>query len=185
LRQYYGDSADNWRPFGSPKDEILTIMHDVEGRYNSMLMTIGSSEKPVRWDIPQDFSNDTLFRLGNERTVIVIDPLSLYDRDVSDRLTNLYRSFDNEKALILAFAPFILPAPTSVMRVLLSYKAPKIVDYFFSPEFKVGKVYAKCGPDVGDQADIDRWLWHTLKPQFSGVQKSTRKHATAFTGAGG
>jgi hypothetical protein len=190
LRQYYSESALSWRPFGSPDYDILTIMDDVQGQYNSRLVDRNSAELPFRWEVEEDFASGSpkaeavINKLASERSVIVVDPLSLYEPAIATSFTYLYPSFDNEKALIMAFAPFVLPTPTSVMRELIKHQARRIWKNFFEPEFKTGKVYAQCGPDVGDAADINRWLLHALKPVFGDGQASGKKQAATFLSPG-
>lgn len=186
LRQYYGVSSLNWRPFGSPTDEIRTIMNTVESQYNLWLTQKNSAEQPFRWAVVEDFWSNTpearqvLDRLSREKSVIIVEPLSLYDDEVSDHFRDLYGSYGNDKALIMALAPFVLPTPTSVMRVLISHKARQIYNYFYEPMFTAGKAYAKCGPDVGDATDINRWLLHALKPQISAASSSDQRDGASF-----
>ncbi|MGB9179684.1 MAG: toll/interleukin-1 receptor domain-containing protein [Pyrinomonadaceae bacterium] len=176
LRQYYGETPLDWRPFGSPKDKISTIMSRVKTRFNKKLLRHNMHDSRFRWQVVENYWTETdeareeREKLARKKSVIVLDPLSLYDTEIDKRFKLLFRAFENDQALILAFAPFELPTPSGVMRMLISDKAIQIFEYFYEPDINAMKTYAKCGPDVGDMADINRWLLTALKPQTSGAK---------------
>jgi hypothetical protein len=176
LRQYYDETPLDWRPFGSHKDNILTIMAKVKRRFNKKLLSLGLRGNRFRWLPIREFWTETdeakeeRDKLARQKSVIILDPLSLYDSETFKRYEKIFKAFENDKALILAFAPFELPIPSGVMRAIINDKAYRIFEYFYEPEINAAKSYAKCGPDVGDQIDISRWLLTALRPQVSGTR---------------
>jgi len=193
LRQYYGTVPLDWRPFGSPDYKIATIMAKVKSEFNRRLLKRRLADKRFRWELAGDFWSETPQAederdwLSSKRTVIVVDPLSLYDEAVAyRRFKQLYGAFQNENALIMAFAPFALPTPTGVMRTLINDRAVQMFRSFYQPRIVAESSLAKCGPDVGDEVDIGRWLLTALWPQADAVVNRTKvaasQEADAFMG---
>jgi hypothetical protein len=190
LRQYYGEGPLDWRPFGSPVDKISTILSKVKAKFNRRLWDRGLPDKRFRWQLAGDFwtpndpdAEEELNKLVTKRAVIVVDPLSLYEGVVNHRFTRLFDAFGNEHALFMAFAPFALPTPTGVMRTLINDKAVKLFTSFYEPRLVAERTIATCGPDVGDQADISRWLLTALWPAAAtsaGARSSASEEAAAI-----
>ena len=188
LRQYYGPSQLDWRPFGNPSFTISDIMWRIAGEFNRW------PQAPIKfeWDMAGDFWSEgreadlERVRLATGEAVIVVDPLSLYDEEVSTRFSNLMGAFRNKRALVMAFAPFALPTPTGMMRTLINHKAVEMFRSFYQPRLAVENMIAKCGPDVGDEVDVKRWLQTALWPQASGGTSSKKvtasQEADAFMG---
>lgn len=185
LRDYYGESPLDWRPFGSPEEKISTIMAHVKSEFNKELVGLNMHDRRIRWQLVEDFWSDTneargeLEKLARKKSVIVLDPLSLYDSEIGNRIQMLFGAFENDQALILAFAPFELPTPSGVMRKLIRHRAYQFFKSFYEPDLSTMKNYAKCGPDVGDVADINRWLRIALKPQTTAAKSSQEVAETA------
>jgi hypothetical protein len=184
LQQYYGAKPTEWRPFDSSMD-IATLMDSVQGMVNTNLLKAGRAQDRFRWqeigkalwasDDIDEIEREAR-RLGAELSVIIIDPLSLYDSAVRERLDYLYRSLTNNKALIMVLAPYALPAPMNQIRKVIKGGANRIFNHFFEPEFQAHAPYAKCGADVCDPLDIKRWLLTALRPD-AGAPPAARQNA--------
>lgn len=187
LLPYYGPKETDWRPFRNPAETISTIMARVGWQMNrAMRKAIRKSKtkmayKPLRWELVGDFwsgtqeANTELDKLEDGKSVIVIDPLSLYDNDINYRFGKLHRTFLNKDALVMVFAPFNLPTPTNVMRALVSARATQIYEYFYEPAMTSGESFATCGPDVGDEMDVKRWLLTAIRPRSEVVEGQIRE----------
>lgn len=177
LATYYGQSALDWRPFGSPHDTIRTILSSVKSRYNKRLLNSQMIASRFRWEMVNDFwsnteqAEDNLEALSRRKAVIIVDPLSLFDSQILFRFNRLERAFENKNALIIVCAPFVLPVPVGALRKLLQVRANRIFTHFFEPRVDSESAFAICGADVGDELDLKRWLFSVLKPEVRIAQR--------------
>jgi hypothetical protein len=180
LTPYYGPTPLDWRPFGiSPNRNnnqppansvsILSLMERVQDSVNQELADNQLDNKLFRWRIVNDFWSGTpearanRSELSQSQSVIVIDAVSLFDLYITRRYTNLYDSFNNKDALIIACTPFALPDPIDGFRILIENGATQVFQYFFEPRIVATHPYARCGADVGHEKDVSRWLRNTLR----------------------
>lgn len=164
LLQYYGQERTDWRPFGSVYN-INTLLDKLKNDINNAL---GSSR--FRWEpLSDDFwSNDVdavqraADKLASEVSVVVIDPLALYDQAVRDRLEFLDRCLRSDKAVIMTLTPFAMPSPTMETRSLIQKLARPVFRHVYEPDLSGNGLCAKCSINIGDEMDIKRLLLTTL-----------------------
>jgi hypothetical protein len=187
LKPYYGNSAADWQPFRSPQVKIRTIMDNVQAESNQVLRNNKLNDKQFQWERVDNYWVDTtegkleLNKLRTSKAVIVIDPLSLYTNNFRDeRFDPLSDCFRNKSALFMVFAPFVLPTPISVLRRLVNARSVQLFNYFYEPNITGDESYAMCGADIGDEADIKRWLLTALRPQISVQQLPAASPAAAI-----
>jgi hypothetical protein len=191
LLPFYGPEPTDWRPFRNPTDTIRDIMSKVGWQLNLAMRRVASKTempyKPLRWEMTGDFWSDTdeaqaeRDKLEDGKSVIVIDPLSLYDEDINFRFGKLAQTFMNKEALVMVFAPFVLPTPTNIFRALVNARATRIYEFFYEPAMTGDESFAKCGPDVGDEMDIKRWLLTTIRPRLEVIEKQSKKDNPILT----
>jgi hypothetical protein len=180
LRQRYDARRTAWRPFGSSED-IVTILGRAEGRINARFSDLGLGGTRFRFQYldEADFWSANLddFKYEKRRllagwSVVVIDPLSLFQRFVYQRINLLHECFENPRAVVLAFAPFAMPGPLRELRKLIEAGAAPIYSNYFEPRFP--RRFAYCGPDVCDELDLKRWLLTALAPQATASLPAAR-----------
>jgi hypothetical protein len=175
LEQYYGDSRADWRPFGSPHNiwHVLDVLKDEINRDPRGLK--------FRWEpIDSEFwtSIDAARRekdkLLSSLSLIVIDPISLFDTLVYDRLVKLSQCFESENALIVVLTPFTTPQHIVNLRVLIQKRAMPFFDRFFEPPIQIEESYASCGVNIGDDRDFKRLLCFSLGQFVRRVQPASK-----------
>jgi hypothetical protein len=182
----YGPSRKDWRPFGGSLT-IQEILEHVRDDINTAIRLVGG--RTVRWEYLDDFwsadrdvSQAEARKLAAGPAVVVVDPMSFYDDSVLRRYANdLDPAFDNAEAFILVLSPFPGAAQTDVVRTVVSTMAGRIYRFFYEPLGHMGRPYARCGPNVGDETDFKGWLINAVARRVRAAQKVT----SAYTEVGG
>jgi hypothetical protein len=168
LAQYYGDHPKDWRPFGST-DSIWTIMDSLKDEINRI------QSNHIRWElIGDDFwsanfeaAKKEAEKLISDWAVIIIDPLSFYDTDISYRFNNyIYQSFENAKAVFLALPPFSILSPYFNFRTTMQRIVSRIFDHFYDPPIINGTACAKCNINIANEQDIKQCLLTSIGAGF-------------------
>jgi hypothetical protein len=161
LTSYYGDTPQDWRPFGSTKS-IWTLMDELKDEINNFI-----PNRPIRWElIGNDFWSDDFgtrqqeaSRLTPGWSVIVIDPISLYDNEVLYRVHNhLHSAFKNPRSVFISLPPFAMLTPYAHCRALLQQMASQIFDHHYNLHTFADESHAKCNLNIGDALDFKQCL---------------------------
>ena len=161
----YDMSRANWRPIPGRDDTIETLLADLQDRINEI-----SNAPRIEWQPVDEFWNDretaekVATTLANELSLIVIDPIALYDPLIYKRLALLEKSgcFDRENVAVLLLSPFAMSQPNRTFRDLMLQAALSIFDDYYKPG--VRKIpYARCSFNFGDDMALTRPLLMALK----------------------
>lgn len=175
LKQNYGDQRSDWRPFGSPYD-IRHILDALKDEIN--LATRGPKFRwePIEKDFWTNFDTATRERdkLLTSLSLIVIDPISLYDDLVYRRLVLLSQCFASENAVIVVLTPFTTPQHIVNLRRLIARAGTPFFDRFFDPPIPNQDSYASCGVNIGDDRDFKRLLCFSLGQYVRRVQPASK-----------
>jgi hypothetical protein len=175
VKQNYGQERADWRPFGSPH-HIRHILDTLEDEIN--LATRGPK---FRWDPIDDDFWTSIDKAKRERdklltslSLIVIDPISLYDDRVYNRMVLLSHCFESENAVIAVLTPFTTPQHIVNLRALIEKRGTPFFDRFFDPPIPVQESYASCGVNIGDDRDFKRVLCSSLGKYVRKVQPTSK-----------
>ncbi|NOT55904.1 MAG: toll/interleukin-1 receptor domain-containing protein [Deltaproteobacteria bacterium] len=171
LARYYGEERTDWRPFGNPLN-VRQILDTLLDKVNNGVTP------PFRWEPldPQFWTNMAVARGEREKllshlSVVVIDPLSLYDERVYDRFVFLSRCFESEKSIIMALTPFGMPQPFSRLNTMIRDRCTPFFDTYYDPPIPYNKASALLGVNISDESDVRRLLRLSLGQHLRG--KST------------
>jgi TIR domain len=162
LEQYYGDERTDWRPYGSPNNiwHVLDMLKDE--------INLATHGPKFRWEpIDNEFwtnietAKREKDRLLTSLSLIVIDPISLFDSRVYNRLVMLSQCFESENALIMVLTPFTTPQHIVNLRGLIEKRGYPFFEHFFEPPIPI-ESYASCGVNIGDDRDFKRLLCFSL-----------------------
>jgi hypothetical protein len=184
LIKRYGLERTDWKPFGSSFD-IITLLNQDRDIINNLP---GSSK--IRWEpigpkfwsgTQQEMLTEIDKLLRPKLAVIVIDPLAFYDVQISARFAYLLKCLDNEHAVVIVLAPFMIPDSTRAFREALQKIALDIYRDYYEP--CVHRMpSARCSVSFGDDLDIRRSLLATLRNYF---HQTEAKPAHPYTQVGG
>ena len=156
----YGPNRTDWRPFGS----VLNVSQIM----NNMLEDVNKSipQPHFRWEpIDEAFwtnidaTKRERDKLLSQLSVIVIDPLSLYD-DVVFRRTfvGLSPCFKSDKSIIMVLTPFSMPTPMANLSMLVERRGDPYFDPYWNPPVPYTSQYAQLGMNIGDERGVRRLL---------------------------
>jgi hypothetical protein len=165
LRERYGERPMDWKPFGTE----LTIEKILDQLLNDDATGVNKRlpGRKLRWQ-PVDLVNinyasldDEVRKLRSGLAVLVLDPLSLCNREVLDRYARLKGCFYNEQAVILLLPPFPLQAPFGYLRRYLRYRGAPLLDSYYDP-LPADPSYANYIFTATDEAEMNRLIKSVL-----------------------
>lgn len=165
LLPYYGAQRTDWRPFQDTRN-VRQILDNLLVDINK---GIAEPQFRFRWEpISEDFwTNIDVARTERDKllsrlSVIVIDPLSLYDDRVFNRLVLLSECFKSDRAVILVLTPFSMPQPIIDLSTLVERRGTPFFDSYWNPPVPYVNTYAKLGVNLGYERDVRRLLRASL-----------------------
>jgi hypothetical protein len=170
LAKRYGESRNNWKPFGGQED-IWTILSRLKDRIN-LRFAPGVHWRPIGerfWSADIHAVEEEARKLVSESlSVIVLDPVGLYDQDLRNRFRRLDQAVHNEHTLVLSLSPVGPPTGSIVVRETVRQICTPMLSHFFDPPIPTS-AYASCGINIGDEEDIRRLVFqcfgrHAKKP---------------------
>lgn len=174
LNKYYGARRVDWRPLGCA-DTIESLLLKLNAEINKKL---GSQQ--FRWDFlgeefwgkdPDAAEAEARRLTAGNVSVVVIDPLSLYDGEVRWRFNNLLDPpLNYGKAIFVLLPPFAIPDIYTNFRKLVRLQAMPIFRRFYDPNLDSLLSHAEFNVHVADEVEFKRALLvafgrHMYKPQ--------------------
>ena len=162
LHPRYGATREEWRPFASTVT-IRALLEDIRSRVNAVL-----PDFRLYWQAPEEsFWGDSVaarqyvakeFRTA-DLSVLVIDPVALYDPDTFQRLMLFQDCLASSRTVIITLPPFRVPPRTLWLRNALMNRGMPYFDDYFQPAVPPRRrLAAQCGWNVTDRDDIQRLI---------------------------
>jgi hypothetical protein len=189
LRELYGASRLDWRPFGS-NESVRTILEQLKDQLNADItaeVLPGRTPSRFRWDyVDDDFWSDVdaadrvTKKLRSGLAVVVVDPLSFYDDVVFARYANQVSDIlMNAHAFTLVLAPFTLPASARALREALRAMARRVFAHFYEPPAFSGQAYARSSASVGDAVEFRGWVTTALASHLASSRSGSNPYLDA------
>jgi hypothetical protein len=171
LKQYYGAHPMDWHPFGSGSN-IKTILSQLNDDINNIFEKVPEGV-PFRWELvgenfwsgaPYDKTfSEEVQKLRRGLSVVVVDPIALYDEDVHARLSTLSIQLKGAKVLFLTPLPWRCWETHHGVREHIKGMAQPVFASWYEP-FPPDSSQASWFRDanVGDEMEIKRALLATL-----------------------
>ncbi len=161
LIEFYGDERNHWRPFcGS--DDVQTLLDRIQTKINQQASNVEFRWEPIGedfWSNDMDVARNEAKKLLKDLSLIIIDPIALFDPEIRERLKDLLPNcFENEHGLVIALMPFALPAPFFHMRDVIKNMARLIYDRVYELPLQSSSPYAHFDINVADEADLNHVL---------------------------
>ena len=169
----YGAVPMEWRPFGSIAT-IGSMLDDIQQQVNAALQAYEVDWYPVRIlseNLAEAVESITLLSQG--LSVIVVDPLSLYEPYVAKRFSWLSKCFDNENAIVFSPPPF-QHEPLRYLRNQLRFLGMPNFDKYFDPPVPSTRRIAQCSLALTDEQDMKRMLLAGLGAFVPSTQTATK-----------
>ena len=159
----YGGTAFSWRPFGTSKT-IIDLMEDVRE------MAIRNLGEPYRFHwkpidfveawkaAPDEAANRRLIEsLSEEPSVIVTDPISLFDLVVKEAFKDLGEYAKKQQSMILSISPNEQLTIEPLYKTLRRNSSPVLSAYLY-PQIPAVETFALCGMNVQHTLEIERLI---------------------------
>jgi len=182
LAKYYGPDRSSWKPFGS----AVTIDAILDNLRNRIQATANAPR--FRWRDPaEEFWSDerekidsALKIISQHLSLLVIDPISLYDSSVMSRLLRVRTFLRKQMCATAVLAPFKIPPTNACIREVLEGAAVDIFNQYSEPAFDGSALYplSLC---AHDDIDVRRVLCASLNHRFS-AQGQVSKPAYLLNG---
>ena len=160
----YGQSREEWLPFGADGLTVENMLNDVELDVNQSLAH--ANHTPIRLvPVDQSFWSDDVVavenitrELANSHTLVVIDPLSLYDENVRARVDRLRDCFSSNGVAVVMLGPFGLGARGPAISGHVRAMAQDLYRHFFDPVLPLPVNLSASAANISDLSQIKRYL---------------------------
>ncbi len=160
VRDRYGPSALDWRPSG--KRTIVELLEKVRVDVNSKL----DATDGFRWkflDLRTEQGREDAEKLHAEPSVVIFDPVSLYDPFCANALRRLKRYVLKRQSVILSLSPALKTDEDVYGRCLRDLSLPVFDDYFYPEIPPIGEFAARWVPEVQRVAQIERLVRNRIR----------------------
>lgn len=183
FKQRYGNRPTDWRPFGGP-DNVAEILERVRLEFNQRIDQEG---KQIKWmPIGEKFyegnnadASDELQKVRKfdreHLACFVVDPISLFDSRIVEKLNLLDNFFDDENTLIIVLTPVVFVHHI----VLMKWIREKATAFFDRLHHSfVRRRYAHCAMNICAEKDIQRVIRTAVGPH---IYPKSRPSRNAYT----
>ena len=184
LETRYGASAFEWQPFGDGAT-VIELLEALRVRANRGLPGRGFHWRPI--DMMNKFvtlSDETelttlLEQLNSQASVVVVDPISLYHRDVQTVFLKLDKYITRESSTVVSFSPVHRRGVTVLYQALRQRTKP-LLEQYFEPDIPPGPgAFAHCGLNLDSVSELERLVRYRL-----GVLEAQRRRTAASQATG-
>ncbi|HXJ96434.1 MAG TPA: toll/interleukin-1 receptor domain-containing protein [Terriglobia bacterium] len=179
VRPRYGLNALEWRPFGGA-ETVVELLEDLRVQANSRL-------DPAYWfrweyvDLVEAVTANTVSSLVTSPSVVVLDPISLYDAVSANAFRRLDRYVRQAQSVIVSLAPTRETGEDWIARALRAQSVPLLEDYFEPAIPPLIGEFAKCALNVQRISDIERMVRSRIAWLDLTVRKAEAKQTTGTT----
>lgn len=169
----YGNNKRDWKPFGG-QSSITQILNDI------LTETNVKRELNYKW-VPIDESRfwgddaeeveSQINILKKELSVIILDPIALYDEDVRTRFDMILDCLGNKDLLVMSFSSFELSQGYSSWRELIKSTSRKFYSSYFKPPIP-RNMMAQFTANPLDKKDARRFIQQIISDSNNAVNKS-------------
>jgi TIR domain len=185
LKKRYGSTRSEWKPYGG-NEPVQTFMDKIQNGVNLKM-----SAYRMEWRLPPDeFWSDIQAARDfvqkefdtAELSVLIIDPVAIYHRDLLQRLLLFQDSLSSNRRVIVSLPPFDVPERLRQLRKTLSNRSTPYFDDYFLPSIPPKRVLtAQCAWNIADGEDVKR---HILAAAGFLGMSSEASQRSAFTSHG-
>ncbi len=164
----YGEDPCDWRPFGASQS-VKVVMKALGEGVNSTLMGSpdpGFSKLRIRWEFPRpaywssshDEAKSETLRWRSRPVVVVLDPLSIYDLRVAQRLRLVADTLTSDLLTFMVLGITAAAETRRLVRSILSAEAVRLHQLFCEPGLPLSGPQPVGSANVDDETDMRRYL---------------------------
>ena len=163
----YGDSAFDWRPFGTAKT-IIDLAEDVREKVNANLDAAHQFHwRPIDFvaevrKLPDVSAVPPLVKtLSDGPSVVVTDPISLFHTLVQNTFRRLDDYAKRQQSMIVSISPIEAVGANQLYSSLLGNSRP-VLNAHLDPQILAFEPFAFCGVDVQHAVQVERLIRNGL-----------------------
>jgi hypothetical protein len=175
----YGAKKTDWKPFGGQMNvkEILdNILQETNEKRELNYKWVAIDEEKF-WSNNADEFNSQINILKKELSVIILDPIALYNDNVKDRFELMLDCLANKDLLIMTFPSFEPSQPFCSWRELIKSTSKKFYSSYFKPDIPKS-MNAQFTANPLDKKDARRFIQQIIS---SSAHISTKSKNPYFT----
>jgi hypothetical protein len=175
VRERYGPTALDWRPTGDRT--IVELLEEVRVRVNAKL----GPDDHFHWryaDLTTDEGLDLARSLHEKASVVIFDPVSLYDQSCANALRRLSPYVRETESVIVSLSPSLSRDEDVYSNCVRDLSVP-LFDAYFDPEIPpIGLFAAHCAPEVQRVMQIERLVRSRIRDLRFAADKAASKATT-------
>jgi hypothetical protein len=181
VRSRYGATARDWRPFGGAAT-IVELLEELRVQANSRII---EPRHWFRWD-PVDLTDGAthtanILRLQREPSVVIVDPISLYDAVSANAFRKLADYAQHEESVIVSLAP-IGQSGVDWLALTLREQSVPLLDDYFEPKIPPLCRFASLSINVQRIGEIERVVRRRLGWLHLKTREAEAKRITGVAG---
>ena len=161
VRDRYGPSALDWRPTGDRT--IVELLEGVRVRVNANLREAADHFQWQYVDLRTDEGLDLASSLHEKPSVVIFDPVSLYDPYCAAAMRRLNRYVLEKQSVILPLSPNLKTDDDVYGTCLRDLSLPLFDDYFHPEIPPIREFAARCVPEVQRVVQIERLVRNRIR----------------------
>lgn len=160
----YGETREEWRPFGPAEATVDDLLASVQADVNDSLKRGGLMPIKLSAVDSSFWGNDVMAveratrGLAAKPVLIVIDPLSLSDDQIRDRVARLRTCLHSSFAAVVMLGPLGLGHHAEALSRHVHEVATNIYEHFYDPALPLATDMSIAATDLGDGSQIKRCL---------------------------
>jgi hypothetical protein len=181
----YGDHANKWKPFGQARS-IQSMLDALRDRVNETLEQSGDpscTSLKIRLEFPDDvfwgksreLVKQEVQRWRGSLAVVVVDPLSLYDRAVAQRLVLVSETLTTGLATFMALGVTPATSTRTSVRSILAVEAVKLHELLCEPALPLRDPRPLGGVNLDDELEMRRYLVTAIGQYANSLKPTTAR----------
>jgi hypothetical protein len=176
VKQRYGPSALDWQPVGNRT--IVELLEEVRVRVNANLDETSDHFKWRYVDLTTEEGTELAENLHKHTSVVIFDPISLYDPYCSAAMRLLNRYVLEKQSVIISLSPTLKSDEDFYASYVRGLCLPTFDDYFNPAIPPHGEFVARCAPEVQRVTQIDRLVRQRIRDLHLAASEAVSKATT-------
>lgn len=169
IRSQYGKSKSDWKPFGEDSNVLMItdeILDNINREYNVNYKWV-SLDEDLFWNGTVQDAEKQIKELAKKPSLIIVDPIALFNRYVKKRFEMLGECFQNKNALVIAFSLFAPPANYLLSRKIIEFGDYDFHKNYFRPAIPKSNLIAQIAANPVDRGEASRFIQNMISQSYA------------------